>query len=94
MKKTIKYFIEFEAYETSMSTKLEISKNNFNKQLSFLRKQVEESKNNEIITEEAETKKYDYETTIETLYVFYTGCATTYLSKLECKDGYYFKRKQ
>lgn len=93
MKKAM-YCIGFEMVETAMSTKMEISKAEFEKQLAFLNKQVEKTIDNEYAVEQMSVKTYETNSTYETIYHFNCGCADTYLYKTECKDGYCIKPKK
>ena len=95
MAKTVKYFIEFEAYEYAMSQKMEISKAEYTRQLKFMREQVEKTAIDEDTpVTENEIKVYDNGKTVETIITFQSGCAFTDLIKIECKEGYYFKPKK
>lgn len=93
MKKAM-YCIAFDMLETCMSTKIEISKSEFEKQLSFLKKQVGETQSYETPVEELVVKEYETSSTYETIYYAACGCATTYLYKTVCKDGFCIKPKK
>jgi hypothetical protein len=90
--KTAKYKIQFEYYDTEMSTEMEISKKAFNLQLAFLRQQVIDTKNNECPVTEYEPRTREHEGLTETMYHFNSGCADTYLFALVCKKGYHFAK--
>lgn len=93
--KKVKYFIDFENFENSMCSHLEISKAEYKRQLKHLREQAVSTKKNEdecpIV--ERPIRKFDHETTIETIIAFNCGCAFVDLTKIECKEGYCFARK-
>lgn len=89
--KTAIYKIEVEFYETPMNAPLTISKKEFNRQLSFLRQKVEESKDYEYPLQERPAQVFKHAHSTETVYHFKTGCADTYLSAYVCDKGYHFK---
>lgn len=91
--KATRYYIQFENLECAMSTKMEISKAQYNAQLKHLRQQMIEVENNEYPLEENDPIVYDLGTAIKTTISFNCGCAYTDLIKIECKDGYCFKNK-
>lgn len=90
--KTAKYRIVFEYLDADMCNEMEISKKEFNRQLSFMRQQVENTKDNECPINECDQMVRDRESLVETVYHFNSGCAVTYLYALECKPGYCFKK--
>lgn len=91
--KTAKYKIQFEGYEVMMSTDMEITKKEFNRQLAFLRQQVKDTPDtNEYPVKEYEPHVYERSGFTETVYHFNSGCADTYLTALVCKPGYHFKK--
>lgn len=91
--KTARYFIKFENFEHSMCNDVEISKKEYNKQVKFMREQVKTNIDSEIPVKELDTKTYEKETTIETVISFICACAYTDIIKIECKDGYCFRKK-
>lgn len=90
--KTCKYYISFDSIETKMCNDIEISKKEFTRQLQYLQKQMIETADDEYPMEELEPTSYTHDTYTATNYKFYVGTATTYLTKIECKEGYYFKK--
>lgn len=92
--KTTKYYIQFENIEVAMSTQIEISKAEYNRQLNHLREQVIATETNEYPLEEKATEVCDLETYTKTIISFNCGCAYTDLTKIECKPGYCFKNKR
>lgn len=94
MAKTVKYFISFENLENQMSTEIEISKSEYNRQIKFLRAQIKNTEDTDAPIEEMEEKIYVRETSIETRNSFNCGCSFTDLTKIECKDGYCFTPKK
>ena len=93
--KKVKYFIDFENFENSMCSHLEISKAEYERQLDHLRLQIIktcESEDETPITARP-VRKFEHETTIETITSFNCGCAFVDLTKIECKEGYCFARK-
>lgn len=93
--KKARYFIYFENLETSLSTQFEISKAEYKRQLDHLRLQIIKT-----LESESETpvtampiRKFEHESTIETITPFNCGCAFVDLTKIECKEGYCFARK-
>ena len=93
--KTTKYLISFESCEHSMCRDVEISKKEYESQLKFMHKQVE----NTFIDEDAPVREmtirtYENKATIETHTSFNCGFAYTDLIKIECKEGYHFKTKK
>lgn len=89
--KTAKYVIAFDSIDTDMCYELVISKKEYNRQLAFLRQQVERTKDNECPCTER-IYKHDHGTFTETTIYFSVATATTYLSALECKEGYHFTK--
>lgn len=90
--KTAKYRIVFEYLDSDMCQEMEISKKEFNRQLSFLREQTVHTLGNECPITECEPRVRDRETFVETMHHFNSGCAVTYLFALECKPGYCFTK--
>ena len=93
MKKAM-YSIEFDMGESAMSGRIEISKAEFEKQLSLLKKQIVATAESEFAVEELPYSSYETASTYETTYLFSCGCATTYLRKTECKEGFCIKPKK
>lgn len=89
--KTKIYKIAFQFIDTDMCTNLDISKKEFDRQLAFMREQVKTTAGNEYPIEEYPMNKKDCICYTETAYIFVSGCATTYLFELVCKNGYKFK---
>ena len=89
--KTAKYSIGFNGYDT-LTTKLEISKREYEAQFRDLTRQADEMKGAgsefeiTIRTHQRETNH-----TVETVTFFNIGTSDIILSKLECKPGYCFK---
>ena len=93
--KTAKYSIEFDHLETLSTSEIFITKEEFYKQLSRYRKQVEETKGcAESPVEERETDVYDLPQLVKTVYIFRCGCSSLYLTEYKCKPGYGFKNKK
>lgn len=92
--KTTKYYISFENLDYAMSDEIEISKAEYLRQLSLLRKQVENTKNDETPITERNVQIYDKEVFVKTIISFNHICAYTDLIKVECKEGYRFKTKK
>ena len=90
MKKVNKYTISFGSIEAKMSTEIQISRAEFNKQLSFLRKQIEATADEEYPMEER-FREDTTEALIARTYTFTVGTGDTYLTHYECKPGYCFK---
>ena len=86
------FFIEFSAYDTDMSTRIPLSKKEFNKQLKFLRSQTLQTAENESPVTELKIDQKETDTTITNYYFFNCGCADTMLVHYECKPGYCFKK--
>lgn len=88
------FFIEFSAYDTDMSTRIPLSKTEFNKQLKFLQSQTISTADNESPVTEIKTDRNETETVITNYYFFNCGCADTILVHYECKPGFTFKAKR
>lgn len=91
--KTKKYFIEFSSNEQDMSTKIEISYKTYIEQLEFLTEQMEQSKDNEYPIEKNVKHLNERADYTETITYFWSGTGTTYLTVMECKEGYRFLTK-
>lgn len=89
--KTKIYKIAFQFIESDMCSNIVISKKEFDRQLAFMREQVKATAKNEYPIEEYPVEKCDHICYNETTYIFTSGCATTYLFALICKNGYKFK---
>ena len=93
--KTARYYIQFCGVENYLSTRIEISKAEYNRQIAFLNKKVEETKDDEYPVENCvpsifnETKE-----AITTIHFFNCGTSDVHLTKIECKEGYRFKNKR
>ncbi len=87
-----KFYIEFDAYEVQMNSRLFISKTEFKNQLKFLRGEVERTKDFECPLKEITVDQLENDKLIVMRYKFESGCATTYLTHEKCKDGYCFKK--
>lgn len=90
---TARYYIEFDSADVDMCSRIEISKTEFNRQLSFLTKKIEETKDCENFLETHIPIVTQSNEATTTYYTFNCGSASTYLTKIECKEGYQFKRK-
>lgn len=94
--KRIKYrcSIMIDCNETDMLDKIYLTKQEFDRQLSFMRKQVEETKTYEdyMRLEEHDIEK-DFDTYTLKQYRFDQSTTSTYLTILTVKDGYTFTRK-
>lgn len=91
--KTAKYFIEFDYCENGMCAPMEISKKEYQRQLAYMREQINATKDDECPVEEMEPIQKDLETMNKIVYIFHSGCARTFLTSLKCKPGYRFKRE-
>ena len=89
--KTVKYYIEFSGLDVDMSTRIPISKAEFYHQLSFLKKQVEETQDKETPLEQRQIED-DSTMVIKTVYYFTCGTSEVCLTKFECKPGYCFTK--
>lgn len=91
--KTKKYFVEIEMCENNMMQRMEISKKEYDRQLKYMREQVEATIDYEtpVVEPEWSGKVIDHPQTTEVIYCFNCGCCTTYLTKYETKEGYAFK---
>ena len=85
-----RFFIEFENYENKMSTSIQISEKEYNKQLKFLREQIVKTEDDDIPIEECKLIKGETKTTVSTTIRFRSGLADVYLTKEETKEGYRF----
>lgn len=91
--KTAKYFIEFDYCENGMCSPMEISKKEFQQQLSYMRNQIEATKDDESPIVEFDPQKGDLPSMETTTYIFHSGCARTFLTAFKCKPGYRFKKE-
>lgn len=90
---TKKYYLEMQNIENPMLAKMQLSEKEFNKQLEYLRKRVQETMEEESENKiEETTRTYDHGNYTETCYWFTNCCCDTILSKYECKQGYEFKK--
>ena len=92
--KTARYYIEFDMLENEMSTSMEITKAAYTEQIHHLRKQATATAKLECPVEELCTRTIDRGNITVTIIRFICGCATTTLTKHECKPGYHFKAKK
>ena len=91
MKKiTNRYTISFESIESRMSTEIQISKKEFERQLKFLRIEMAATEGYEYPMEE-HFYEHSSEIMTERTYRFDVCTGSTYLSHYECKPGYQFK---
>ena len=90
MAKTAKYTIEFHSIETPLSTEIQISGKEFDKQLRFLRQQIDATAGNEFPVETYTTES-DFAGCTVTRYRFSVATGDVYLAKYQCKPGYQFK---
>lgn len=92
--KTKKYYISFESHDHLMCNKIEISKTEFNRQLTFFIKQIEATAEDEETPVEGHNERmYEHDHYIERIYTIQCGCSYTDLIELECDEGYYFTPK-
>lgn len=89
--KTVKYYVSFSSVDTDMSTDIEISKAQYEAQLNKLCNQINDTKENECPVEELTSLHREHTPFTEDILFFTCGCATVTLTKLSCKEGYYFK---
>lgn len=90
--KTVKYFMEFDMCDIDMCSKIEISKKEYERQFKFIQSQMKETEGQEFSVTALEPIIRDFGTYTSSFYSFSCGCATTYLYKQECKEGYHFKK--
>lgn len=88
--KTKKYFLESEAIEVTMISKLEITKKQYDAMTKDLEKQLVETKDYECPLEK-KTHNYDFEKTQSKVNVYEVGCYRIWLTMIECKKGYVFR---
>ena len=88
--KTVKYAISFYSVDTDLSTNIPISKKEYIKQLSFLKKKEQQTANDECPVEHMRTVN-ETEQIILIQDSFTVASGTTFLTRCECKDGYHFK---
>lgn len=88
------FFIEFSVLDTDMSTRIPLSKAEFNRQLKFLRSQIVSTMDSEAPVSEIIIDRKETDTTIINYYFFNCGCADTMLVHYECKPGFTFKTKR
>ena len=91
--KVTKYFIFFDCCEVEMSTEIEISKSEYEKQLKFLNNKIDETKDWECPMEVI-SDTYDNERTKIEYFRFDVATGSVYLKKITCKEGFYFKTKK
>ena len=88
--KTI-YYLEINNYETPILHRMELTKKEYEKQLKFLKQQVEDTKEDDIpMTMTIRSKEYD--TYTATAHRFDLACSSTYLTCYKCKENFTFKR--
>lgn len=90
--KTTKYRIEIDFLETAMCQTLDIPKKEYNRQLAFMRQQVRDTADYECPVTEVDVRSYDHEHMTETVHRFNSGCCSTCLIVLKCKEGYCFAK--
>ena len=88
--KTEKFTIEVENLKLEVIATMEIGKQEFRRQLKFLRERTNETAC-ETQTEELPMKATETECYFLYEYTFLRGCCFTTLSHRKCKDGYRFK---
>lgn len=89
--KTVKYFIECEYLENPMIKKMQISKKEFEANMKHLQKEVEKTVDDECPIELFRDEIKEFETHTTRTVIFHSGCCSTYLTKITCKEGYRFK---
>ena len=90
MAKTAKYTIEFHSVETPLSTEIQISAKEFDKQLKVLLQQTLNTKDDEFPVE-THTKEDDFTGCTVLRYRFSVATGDVYLTRYQCKPGYQFK---
>lgn len=87
-----KYTIQFDSCENLMSTEIEISKDEYLKQLKYLEKLVDETEEHENPVS-MDFRVYDRKQYTEKVYYFQCVTGTTILVHKIIKDGYRFLNK-
>jgi hypothetical protein len=88
--KTEKYAIQFVSIDTALSMEIQISKKEFERQYTFLQKQMLNTENDENAVEHY-TDTTENNQIIITRHRFSVGMGDTWLSVYKCKSGYHFK---
>lgn len=91
--KTIRYFISVENCECLLVSEMEITKAQFYKQMGDLLKETRDTKDHEFKLDTLKEQTIETDSYIKTIYCFNCCCGYTYLTKIECKKGYCFKKK-
>lgn len=90
---TKKYAISFTGIETPLCTQISISGAEYKRQIEFLEKKLEDTKNDEYPMEKREYTQEGKQLIMTTTY-FSVGTAETLLVKYECKPGFHFKTQE
>ena len=87
------YAISFTGIETPLCTQISISGAEYKRQIEFLEKKLEDTKNDEYPMQKQEYVREGEQLIMTTTY-FTVGTAETALIKYECKSGFYFKKQE